>query len=64
MATYGKISEFDPDSGDWQQYMEHMEFCLLANKITDDNQKKAVFLSSCGGKAYSVLRDLCLPGKP
>ena len=64
MATYGKISEFDLDSDDWQQYMERMEFYFVANKITDEDQQKAIFLSACGGKVYSVLRDLCLPGKP
>ena len=31
MATYGRIDEFDPDSGDWQQYMERMEFYFAAN---------------------------------
>lgn len=37
MATYGKIWEFNPDSDDWQQYLERMEFSFVANKIVDDD---------------------------
>lgn len=62
MVTYGKINEFDPESDDWQQYVECLEFYFVANKITDAGQKRAIFLS--GGNVYAVLRDLCQPGKP
>ena len=36
MATsYGKLHEFDPGSGEnWTQYIERMEYYLLANGIT------------------------------
>uniref|UniRef100_A0A3Q1FDP4 Tick transposon n=1 Tax=Acanthochromis polyacanthus TaxID=80966 RepID=A0A3Q1FDP4_9TELE len=64
MATYGKLVEFDPDSADWQQYVERQEFYFVSNFIEEEDQKRAVFLSSCGKKAYALLRDLCQPGKP
>ena len=64
MATYGKINEFDPDSDDWQLYVERLDFYFVANKITDGEQKWAILLSACGGRVYAVLRDLCQPGKP
>lgn len=64
MTTYGKIHEFDQETDDWQQYVERLEFYFVANKITDAGQKRAIFLSACGGKVYAMLRDLCLPGKP
>lgn len=64
MATYGKIGEYDPEADDWQQYEERLAFYFAANKITDAGQKRAIFLSACGGKTYATLRDLCQPGKP
>lgn len=59
MTTYG-----NQETDDWQQYVERLEFYFVANKITDAGQKRAIFLSACGGKVYAMLRDLCLPGKP
>lgn len=64
MATYSKIGEFDPEADDWQQYVERLDFYFAANKITDAGQKRAIFLSACGGKTYAIQRDLCQPGKP
>ncbi|XP_062401725.1 LOW QUALITY PROTEIN: uncharacterized protein K02A2.6-like [Sardina pilchardus] len=64
MATYGKLGEYDPEADDWQQYEERLAFYFAANEITDAGQKRAIFLSACGGKTYATLRDLCQPGKP
>ncbi|KAJ8404479.1 hypothetical protein AAFF_G00337460 [Aldrovandia affinis] len=64
MATYGKIGEFEPETDDWQQYMERLDFYFAANKIDNAGQKRAIFLSACGGKVYAVLRDLYQPNKP
>nr|XP_061834657.1 uncharacterized protein K02A2.6-like [Nerophis lumbriciformis] len=64
MALFGNLTEFDQATDDWQQYAERLDFYFVANKITDEGQQKAIFLSSCGAKVYAVLRDLCQPGKP
>ncbi len=64
MATYGKIEEFNPDSDDWQQYMERLEFYFVANAIEEEERRQAIFLSACGGRVYAVLPDLCQPDKP
>lgn len=64
MATYGKISEFEPDSEDWLQYVERLGYYFEANEISDAAKQKAIFLSVCGSKSYSLLRDLIQPRKP
>ena len=48
---------------DFDEYMERMEFYFTANKITNDNEKKATFLSCVGKESYHLIRGLCLPGK-
>lgn len=53
------MSEFNLDSGDdWVEYSERFEMYLLANEITEENIKRAVFLSTIGGPAYKLLRSL------
>ncbi|XP_061916148.1 zinc finger protein OZF-like isoform X1 [Entelurus aequoreus] len=61
MALFGNLTEFDQATDDWQQYAERLDCYLVANKITDEGQQKAIFLTSCGAKVCAVLRDLCQP---
>ena len=41
-----------------------MEHFLSANDIEEESNKKAILLSSCGTKTYSLLRSLVGPSKP
>lgn len=62
MDKYRKISEFNPETDHWQQYVEQIGFYVEAND-REKEKIKAIFLSVCGSIAYSILRDLCQPGK-
>jgi hypothetical protein len=44
MATFGRLSEFNTENEEWQQYEERMGHYFAANKITDDDRKRAIFL--------------------
>ena len=48
MATLGKMGEYCPSSEEWPQYIEHLEFFLIANKVTDNELKRATLLSVIG----------------
>ena len=64
MATFGRLSEFDADSEEWQHYEERMGHYFAANKIVHEERKRAIFLSSMGSRAYTLLRSLVHPAKP
>jgi hypothetical protein len=63
MATFGRLSEFNTENEEWQQYEERMGHYFAANKITDDDRKRH-FFSSMGFRAYTMLRSLVLSNKP
>ena len=52
------MAPFDVENDDFTEYSERFEMFLLANSITEDNLKRAVFLSTMGGSAYKLLRSL------
>ena len=62
MATaqiVASMAAFDIGNGeDFTEYSERFEMYLLANSITDDNIKRAVFLATMGGPTYKLLRSL------
>ena len=64
MATLGKMGEYCPSSEEWPQYMERLEFFLIANKVTDDALKRATLLSVIGPRTFKLLRNLITPAKP
>ena len=50
---------FDMENGeDFTEYSERFEQFLLANRIGEDEMKRAVFLSTIGGPSYKLLRGL------
>lgn len=59
----GQLHSFNVQD-DFTMYKEIMDNYFIANKITDENRKRAIFLSSVGLPAYKKLRDLCLPDMP
>ena len=64
MATLGKIGEYCASSEEWPQYIERLEFFLIANKVTDNNLKRATFLLVIGPRIFKLLRNLITPNKP
>ena len=64
MATLGKMGEYCPSSEEWPQYIECLEFSLIANKVTDDVLKRATLLSVMGPRTFKLLRNLITPVKP
>ena len=64
MPTYGRISEFKESEESWTQYVERLEQFFLANEIEDVEKQRAIFLSVCGSRTYSLLRDILQPKKP
>ena len=64
MATcFRKLEEFRPGTESIVFYLERADLFFSANSI-DDEKKVAVFLSTVGGRIYSLLRDLLSPVKP
>ena len=64
MATFGKLTEHDPEQEEWGSYIERLEFFFTANDIEDAEKKKAILLSSSGSKTYKLFRGLTAPAKP
>lgn len=65
MSAVGQIEEFDITQPlTWDSYAERVNFYLEANGITDEGRKRAVLLSVCGPKTYSVVRSLVSPAAP
>ena len=61
MATFGTLNEFNGIDSDGSSYNERCTFYFIANKITDDDIKRAVSLSIVGDKAYQIMRGLLAP---
>ena len=64
MATFGKLTEHDPEQEEWGSYIEHLEFFFTANDTKDAEKKKAKLLSSSGSKTYKLFCGLTAPAKP
>lgn len=63
MPTYGRIEEFKFENN-FEEYTERIEEYFIANDIDDEDKKRSIFLTVCGEKTYSLLRNLCSPDKP
>ena len=56
MATiYGTVSEFNPATDEWSEYVERLQFYFTANEIKDNSKKRAVLLSSCEPATFRLL---------
>ena len=47
-VAHGSVGEFDSSKETWPSYMKRLEQYFIANDVTDEGKKKAVFLSNCG----------------
>ncbi|KAL1473443.1 hypothetical protein MTO96_038666 [Rhipicephalus appendiculatus] len=62
-ATLGKLPEFDPDTGDFEVYLELLECFIAANDIAEE-KKLQDFLTAIGENAYGTLGSLLLRKAP
>ena len=60
------LANFEQFNGreDWTEYVEHFQQFLIAMKITDADQKQAMFLRCISRNTYKLLRNLLSPKKP
>lgn len=59
--VHGDLGKFCSESESIESYLGRFEFYCLANAVTEDQRKKAVFLSIVGQVTYDKLRDLLHP---
>ncbi|XP_077485703.1 uncharacterized protein LOC144122839 [Amblyomma americanum] len=65
MAFGSRIREFDlSENSSWVDYVERIELSCAANKLTTDDDKRAVLLSCCGPETYSLIATLVKPSRP
>ncbi|KAL3209698.1 hypothetical protein MRX96_037858 [Rhipicephalus microplus] len=65
MAIGVRISEFHLNSNSsWKDYVERIELCCAANKLTEDADKRVALLSSCGEETYSLIATLIKTLRP
>lgn len=64
MATRMGCGPFHGDADDWKCYVGILKNHFVANNVTDDAHKRAVFLAEVGLPTYKLLRSLCLPDAP
>ena len=63
-VAFSKINTFNLSQEDWPLYIERLGHVFVANGITEDAKKRAVFLSVIGASTYTLLSSLLAPDKP
>ena len=53
-----------PSQDEWPLYVERLGHVLVANGITEEPKKRAIFLSVIGASNYKLLSSLVAPAKP
>ena len=61
---HGHIGEFNGSAEDWTVYEERLQYYFVANDVTSEEKKKAIFLSVCGPATYRLIRSLVAPAQP
>ena len=61
--SFGKVMKYN-HGAEWEAYTEQLAFYFLANGVTDDQTKKAIFLSNVSTETYQLLKDLLVPATP
>ena len=57
MPTFGKLDEYN-ETEDWRHYIERVNHFFEANKITDPDKRRSIFLVCVGRKTYKLVRSL------
>ena len=63
-VAFGKINSFNPSPDEWPLYVERLGHVFVANEITEEDKKRAIFLSVIGASTYKLLSSLLAPAKP
>ena len=63
-VAFGKVSAFNPSQDEWPLYVERLGHVFVANGITEEPKKRAIFLSVIGASNYKLLSSLVAPAKP
>ena len=61
MAKHGTLGEYNADQEEWSVYAERLEHYFIANDVKDASKRRAILLSVCGAKTYSLIRSLVAP---
>ena len=66
METYGKIhaGEFKESEESWTHYIKQLEQYFLAKEVDEAGKKRAILLSVCGSRTYTLARDLLQSVRP
>jgi len=63
VVAFGKVNSFNPSQDEWPLYIEQLGHVFVANGITEEAKKRAVFLSVIGASTYKLLSSLIAPEK-
>lgn len=61
---YSTQLDFKIGVDDWEQFVERVEFYFEAKGITNEDKKRAIFLTKIDAEAYAVVKKVCAPEKP
>lgn len=56
-----KFDEFNPQTDNWDIYIDRLTFCFEANGVVSDAAKRANFFTVCGSRVYETLLALITP---
>lgn len=62
-STIPSLQAFDPQACTWESYRDRWNFYFKANRLTEDDDKKSLFLCSVGSSTYNLLESLVSPTK-
>lgn len=63
MPTFGRIEPFEGGGDEWPAYVERLHEFFFANDVPAA-KTRSIFLSCCGPRTYSLLRNLVKPQAP
>lgn len=64
VGLLGTLTVFDSKTSDFSVFKERLNQFFIANKISDEQRKKAILLNILSEDCYILLRSLCVPGLP
>ena len=60
----GQLLPYDAGKFTWAEWIEILENFVELSEITDEAQKRALLITSCGMPTYQLMRNLVQPSKP
>ncbi|KAM3961452.1 LOW QUALITY PROTEIN: uncharacterized protein ACR2FA_004568 [Aphomia sociella] len=58
-----KFNEFNPETDNWDNYLDRLNYCFEANGIHSESVKKANFFTVCGSQVFETCLALITPRK-